>query len=263
MDARRDVTLITGASGGIGADLARIFGRNGHMLVLAARSRDKLEAVADEIAATGATRPVVMAADLEDPVSVEALAAALEAQNFRCAILVNNAGYGIARRFEDIDPAQQIGMVDLNVRTLTALTSRFLPDIIAARGRILNNASVAAFYAGPGLATYYATKAYVLSLGQALHFEMRRHGVTVTTLCPGPTATGFQDRAGLYAPLFSLMKPMDSMRVAQAGYDGLMAGRMVVLPGWSNKLSAFVSSLVPRFLSMHAVAWLQDTRRHK
>ncbi len=263
MDARRDVTLITGASGGIGADLARICGRAGHMLVLVARNAERLEAIADEIAAARTTRPIVVALDLEIPDSVDALAHALAAQNLRCAILVNNAGYGIARRFEEIEPDRQIGMVDLNVRALTALTNRFLPDIIAARGKILNNASVAAYFAGPGLATYYATKAYVLSLGQALHFELRRHGVTVTTLCPGPTATGFQARAGLYAPLFSLMKPMDSVKVAQAAYYGLMAGRMVVLPGWSNKLSAFVSSLVPRFLSMHAVGWLQDTRRHK
>ncbi len=259
----RDIVLITGASGGIGADLARIFARNGHDLVLTARSESRLQSLADEIAATGAARPVIVALDLEIPGGADRLAEALDAKALRCKILVNNAGYGLAGKFAELSGPAQLAMIDLNVRALTEMTARFLPDIIAARGRILNNASIAAFYAGPGMAAYYATKSYVLSLSQALGFELRGAGVTVTALCPGPTDTGFQERAGLYAPVFTMMKPMDCMTVARAGYDGLMAGKAVVLPGWFNKLSAFLSSIVPRSLSMHAIGWLQDTRRHK
>lgn len=260
--APRDVVVVTGASGGIGADLARLFARRGHDLVLVARSADKLQALAAEIADPQKPAPIVLELDLERREAADELVAALHAQNARCSILVNNAGYGLAGKVATLGRAAQIGMVDLNVRALTDITLALLPNIIEARGRILNVASTAAFYAGPGLAVYYATKAFVLSFSEALNFELRGRGVSVTALCPGPTATGFQDRARLDAPLFNMMTPMGSMPVAQAGYDGLMAGRRVVVPGLFNKFAVWMSRIVPRGLSMHATAWLQETRRH-
>ncbi len=261
-DAIRDVVVITGASGGIGADLARIFAREGHAVALVARNGERLRQLVREIAAPGAPEPLVIELDLEPSGSADALAAALRAANVRCSILVNNAGYGLAGKVASLPRAGQTGIVDLNVRSLTDVTLALLPDIVAARGKILNVASVAAFFAGPGMAIYYATKAYVLSFSEALSHELRGHGVTVSALCPGPTTTGFQSRAGLDAPLFTLMKPMDCRPVAEAGYAGLMAGKRVIVPGLFNKLSALISHIVPRSLSMHAVAWLQDVRRH-
>ena len=262
LESLRDAVVVTGASGGIGADLARLFGQRGHDVVLVARSRDRLRALADEIETTGGRRAAIVELDLEKPAAASDLKAALAAQNLRCAILVNNAGYGLAGRVDELPQEAQIGIVDLNVRSLTDVTLTLLPDILAAQGKILNVASTAAFYAGPGMAIYYATKAYVLSFSEALAFELRGRGVAVTALCPGPTATGFQSRARLDGPLFNMMRPMDSMTVARAGYSGLMAGKRVIVPGLFNKAAALISHMVPRGLSMHGVLWLQDRRRH-
>jgi short-subunit dehydrogenase len=261
MTAATDVTLVTGASGGIGADLARIFGRNGHRLVLTARNADAMAALSNEIVAGGGIAPVIVPLDLEEQGAVERLAQALQERSLRCAILVNNAGYGLAADVADAPSGALTGMIDLNIRSLTEATKRFLPDILSARGRILNVASTAAFYPGPGMAVYYASKAYVLSFSEALWFELRPRGVTVTALCPGPTATGFQQRARLDGPLFNMKRPMDSMAVAEEGYRGLMKGRRVVVTGVNNKVLAFVSHLVPNTFSLPAVSWLVGARR--
>jgi len=201
MSAPRRVALVTGASGGIGADLARVFARHGHDLALVARSKEQLEALADEIAATGRPRPLVLAYDLTVPEAVDAIAAQLTAADASVEILVNNAGYGLLGDVADLDPAAQIGIVDLNVRALVALCLRFLPELRAVRGKILNVASVVGFFPGPGMAMYYASKAFVLSFGEALWQEMKPYGCTVTTLCPGVTITGFQQRAGFTSDL--------------------------------------------------------------
>lgn len=254
----RKLALITGASEGIGAELARIMARAGHDLALVARRRDRLEALAAEIASTGRPEPLVIASDLSRPDGVAALTASLDGAAVE--ILVNNAGFGLHGRAQRLDPAAQLEMVDLNIRALTELTLRFLPQIAAARGRILQVASTAAFLPGPNMAVYYASKAYVLSLGQALGEELKGTGATVSVLCPGPTSTGFQSRAGLDAAIFQMLRPMDARAVAEAGYAGMMAGRRVIVPGALNKISRALAGLAPRALLLPLVSRLQESR---
>ena len=259
----RRVGVVTGASGGIGADIARVLARQGHDLALVARRRDKLEALAAEIEAQGRPRPLVIALDLGEKGAAGRLADALAAAGASADILVNNAGFGLAGEVANLDAAEQLAVIDLNIGALVAVTLRLLPELIAWRGRILNVASTAAFLPGPGMAVYYATKAFVLSFSEALAHELRRQGVTVSVLCPGPTATGFVDRAGLdNADLFRRFPPMASMRVAEAGVAGLMAGRRVILPGLMNKLTGWFVPLVPHALVLPVVAHLQAVRRH-
>jgi short-subunit dehydrogenase len=259
----RRVGLVTGASGGIGSDIARVLARRGHDLALVARRRDKLEALADEIETLGRPRPLVIALDLGAPDAAATLADELAGAGASVDILVNNAGFGLAGDVASLDAAEQLAVIDLNVGALVAVTLRLLPDLIACRGRILNVASTAAFLPGPGMAVYYATKAFVLSFSEALTQELRRQGVTVSVLCPGPTATGFVDRAGLdSADLFKRFPQMSSMQVAEAGVAGLMAGRRVILPGLMNKLTGWLVPLVPHALVLPVVAHLQAVRRH-
>ncbi|MDB5644100.1 MAG: hypothetical protein JWN07_3417, partial [Hyphomicrobiales bacterium] len=217
----RQITLITGASDGIGAELARIMARGGHDLALTARRRDRLDALADEIAATGRPRPLVIPCDLSQPGAIDVLESQLAAADARVAFLVNNAGFGLHGRAAALDRAAQLEMIDLNIRALTDLTLRLLPQITQARGGLLQVASTAAFLPGPNMAVYYATKAYVLSFSEALAQEMKAAGVRVCVLCPGPTATGFQTRAGLDAAIFDTMRPMSARAVAEAGFAGL------------------------------------------
>ena len=258
----RPVVLVTGASGGIGADLARIFAREGHDLALVARSGAQLEALADEIAATARQRPLVVPLDLATAGAGAALADALAAAGATPVMLVNNAGFGLAGHAADLDRAGQLEMIDLNIRALTDLALRFLPAITAARGRIMNVASVAAFLPGPGMAVYYATKAYVVSFSQALAQELRADGVSVTALCPGITATGFHARAGLDQTLLSGLPSMTSRAVAEAGYTGLMAGRRLVVPGLFNRVMIAMASLTPRAILLPVMGALQARRRH-
>jgi len=263
MNAHRPVVLITGASGGIGADLARIFAREGHDLALVARSGDRLEALAAEIAATGRARPFVLPLDLAQPQACEALALALDEAGLTPTMLINNAGFGLAGRAAMLERAGQIEMIDLNIRALTELTLRFMPAVIAGRGRIMNVASVAGFLPGPGMAVYYASKAYVVSFSQALSQELEGSGVTVTALCPGVTATDFHARAGLDASLLKNMPSMSSMVVAQAGYDGLMKGRRLVVPGLFNRLTTRLLPFMPNGLLLPVMARMQERRKGK
>ncbi len=242
----RAVALITGASGGIGADLARVFARHGHDLALVARGTDKLEALADEIAAAGRPRPLVIGCDLAERGAADQILAGLAAADARVAILVNNAGYGLLGTVDALDPAGQLGIVDLNVRALLELTLRCLPDLKAARGRVLNVASIASFMPGPGMAVYYASKAFVSAFSRALTEELKASGVVVSVLHPGLTSTGFQARAGFHqAPYISAMPGASPFLVAEAGYRGLMAGRRTIVPGFSNKVGALLLPLVP------------------
>ncbi len=193
----RPVALITGASAGIGAELARVFAVNGHELVLAARRGDRLEALADEIAASGRPRPTVLTVDLEQRDAVARMAAELAARGLEPAIVVNNAGFGLSGAAAALDRAEQLAMIDLNVRALTELSLTFVDSLARHRGGILNVASIAAFLPGPGMAVYYASKAYVLSFTEALHQELTSRGIRVTALCPGPVPTEFQARSGM------------------------------------------------------------------
>src|SRR5580692_1325655 len=230
----KPVTLITGASSGIGAELARAFAAHGHELVLVARRADRLNALADDIAKAGHPRPQVLASDLEQRDAVAKIAAQLQLLELEPNFVVNNAGFGLMGDAATLDRDEQLGMIDLNVRALTELSLTFVDSLSRHRGGLLNVASIAAFLPGPGMAVYYATKAYVLSFTEALHQELRRQGVSVSVLCPGPTATGFVDRAGMDPELFKRFKAMASMPVAEAGVDGMMAGKRVILPGLMN-----------------------------
>jgi short-subunit dehydrogenase len=258
--SRRKVALITGASRGIGAELARVFAAHGHDLALTARDGDQLRALAVELTAAGAPPPIVILADLAAPDGATQVAAALAAADAEVQILVNNAGYGLAGEVGANDPANALGTVDLNIRALLALTLALLPQIRANRGRILNVASIVAFFPGPGMAIYYASKAFVRSFSLALWQEERRHGVGVTMLCPGLTPTGFQARAGLPAVPAPKFAP-DAHGVAAQGYAALMAGRRTVVPGLLNKIATLVLPLLPDAIVLPLVAAAQKRRR--
>ena len=193
------VTLITGASSGIGAELARVFAAHGHELVLVARRERELTDLAEEIAGKGAKRPIVLAVDLAERDAVARIVAELKSRDREPAYLINNAGFGLAGPSTVLDRGEQLAMIDVNVRALTELTLTFVESVARHRGGILNVASIVSFMPGPGMAVYYASKAFVLSFSEALHSELSRRGVRVTALCPGPVATGFQSRAGIRA----------------------------------------------------------------
>jgi short-subunit dehydrogenase len=246
----RETALVTGASGGIGEDLARLIAAGGRNVVLLARSVDKLQALAGQLSTAHGVEAAVVAADLSDRDATAQIVRTLAARGVTIDMLVNNAGFGTAGAFASGDPDEQLGMVQVNVAALTALTRAFLPGMLERRrGRILNVASTAAFQPGPFMAVYYASKAYVLSLSEALAEEVAGSGVTVTCLCPGPTRTGFQDRAQLHKTrLFNLGLVMRSADVAQAGYDGMLAGRRLVTTGLMNKIVAQSVRISPRAL---------------
>ncbi len=248
MTEMRPCAVITGASDGIGAELARVFAANGHELALVARRKEKLDALADEIAAAGGKRPAVITLDLAAPEAVDALARDLAAAGLTVRYLVNNAGFGLMGAALELDRAEQLGMIDLNIRALTALTLRFLPEIVAQKGGLLNVASVASYMPGPGLAIYYASKAYVRSFTEALREETKGAGIKVSCLCPGPVQTGFQARAGMtFEGLMSAMNVaiVPAADVARQGYDGLMAGKRVVVPGLVSKLMVWGANVTP------------------
>jgi uncharacterized protein len=240
------VTLITGASSGIGAELARVFAARGHELVLVARREAELAALADQIAEGGRSRPTVLPVDLGRRDAVPRIAAELSARGFEPENIVNNAGFGLAGPAAGLDRNEQLAMIDLNVRALTELSLTFVDSLARHRGGILNVASIAAFLPGPGMAVYYATKAFVLSFSEALHAELSSRGVRITALCPGPVPTGFQARAGLRASggwerLFSL----SARRVAERGYKGFVRGKRVVVAGLGNRIAVFFMRLAP------------------
>lgn len=240
------VTLITGASAGIGAELARVFARHGHALLLVARREDKLNGLADEIAGQGAPRPHVLGCDVGAADAAERISAALAEKGLEPQYVVNNAGFGLLGRAAALPRGEQLAMIDLNVRALTDLSLAFVGALERQRGGILNVASVAGFLPGPGMAVYYASKAYVLSFSEALHCELAPRGVRVTALCPGPVPTEFQARAGVKGGGEASSWAMPAQQVAEEGYAGLMAGRRVVVPGSVNKTIAVLSRLLPR-----------------
>lgn len=252
----KPVTLITGASSGMGAELARVFAAHGHELVLVARREAELAALADAIAATGAPRPTVLVADLGRREAVATIAGELNARGLDVANLVNNAGFGLAGASAALSRDDQLAMIDLNVRALTDLSLTFADSLARHRGGILNVASIAAFLPGPGMAVYYASKAFVLSFSEALYAELKPRGVRVTALCPGPVATGFQARAGLQVGGIGEGGPLalPARRVAEIGYDGLVRGKRVVVAGLGNRLAVFFMGLMPHGLLLPIVA---------
>ena len=236
------IALITGASAGLGAEFARQLARRGKQLVLVARRKDRLDALAAEI---GNARAV--GEDLSLPGTVDRLMADLAAHGEHVETLVNNAGFGLAGKFAALDGARQRAMIDLNVGVLTDLTHAVLPGMVERkRGGILNVASTAAFQPGPGMAVYFVTKAYVLSFTEALHEELRGSGVRVTALCPGPTATEFGSVAGFGKDGAFAKYSVDAASVVAAGLAALDKGKAIAIPGLLNKFSAQGHRLLPR-----------------
>ena len=236
------IALVTGASAGLGTEFARQLSARGHRLVLAARRKNRLDELAGEL---GNARAVAI--DLSEADSAERLMADVAAAGEVVEILVNNAGFGLIGRFAELDAARQRQMVDLNVGALTDLCRAVAPGMVQRRsGGILNVASTAAFQPGPKMAVYFATKAFVLSLSEALHEELKPHGVNVTCLCPGPTRTEFGEVAGFGGNALYDRVVMQAPEVVKAGLDGLERNYAVVVPGVVNKVVAASTRFVPR-----------------
>jgi uncharacterized protein len=243
---KRPVALITGASSGLGVAFARLFARDGQELVLIARRESKLNTLADEIAASGKPRPHVIAIDLALRGACDEVAAKLDALGLEPQYVVNSAGFGLAGAAGKLGIAAQAEMVDLNMRTLTDFSLRWVDALARHRGAILNVASIAAFLPGPHIAVYHASKAYVLSLGEALAHELKDRGVRVTTLCPGPVPTEWQIRAGMDIRNFPKALVVSAERVAAEGYAALMTGKPVVIPGFANRILCAIPRFLPR-----------------
>jgi short-subunit dehydrogenase len=242
--------LITGASSGIGYELAKLFDKGHHNLVLVARSADRLTRVADELENQFGISAKAIPLDLTAGPAPQFLFDQLQREGVAVDILVNNAGYGVFGEFATIPLEDELGQIQLNVAALTHLTKLFVgPMLERHSGRILNVASTAGFQPGPLMTVYYATKAYVISFSEALANELKGSGVTVTCLCPGVTDTGFQERAGTQKTLlFKALRPMDAKAVARDGYRGLMAGKTLVISGFRNWLLAESLRISPRKL---------------
>jgi len=242
--------LITGASGGIGYELAKLFAGDHYDLVLVARSAGKLTEFADELQREFGISATAVPLDLTDASAPQSLFDQMQREGIAVDILVNNAGYGVLGEFTKVSLGDSLGQIQLNITALTHLTRLFLGPMIERRsGKILNVASTAGFQPGPLMSVYYATKAYVISFSEALANELGGTGVTSTCLCPGATDTGFQGRAGLENTLlFKKLRPMHASTVARDGYRGLMAGKPMVISGFRNWLLAESVRFSPRRL---------------
>jgi short-subunit dehydrogenase len=239
------ITLVTGASSGIGTALAGVFAEHGHQLVITARRKAHLEDVASAIVAAGHKEPIVIPADLGARGGATRLASTLERRNLAPAYVVNNAGFGLYGPAADLDIDAQLAMIDLNCRALTDLSLRFTDSLARHKGGILNVASIAGFLTGETMALYFACKAYVVSFSLALQREMAPRQVKVSALCPGPVKTPFFDRAGFGHRAFPSVMYQSADFVARAGYDGLMRGKPVIVPGLVNKTVVLLDRFWP------------------
>ena len=254
--------LITGASGGIGYELAKLFARDHHNLVLVARSGDKLAQVAAELRAQNVTvRTIVL--DLASPPAPKFLFDQMQTEGIAIDVLINNAGFGAFGEFAQMSNEEIFGQIQLNITALTELTRLFLPPMLARHsGRIMNVASTAGFQPGPLMAVYYATKAYVISLSEALANEVRKSGVTVTCFCPGATHTGFAKRAGNdKSRLFQQLGAMNVEKVALDGYRAIMEGRTLAISGAHNWLVAQSTRFAPRKVVTAISRWISEPTR--
>lgn len=254
-------TVVTGASSGIGAEMARVFSGIGHNLVLVARRRGKLEKLAEELRQRDGGIVEVIEVDLSKQKAPKALFDAISEKGIEVHTLVNNAGYGLGGTFVDLPLDDQLDMMNVNMTALTKLCHLFLPGMIArGEGGIINVSSLAGFLAGPNMAVYYASKAYILSLSEGLHEEVKKHGVTVTALCPGPTDSEFSDRAGVSDTKLFKRRTMTAEAVARIGVEGYRAGHAIVVPGAMQRLAAQIARLSPRFATRRVAASLNKKR---
>ncbi|MFC3691860.1 SDR family NAD(P)-dependent oxidoreductase [Chenggangzhangella methanolivorans] len=253
--------LITGASSGIGVELARLFAANGDKIILTARRADRLKALAKEFWDKHAIEAAVAPADLAKPDGAKELAIAIGRKGLVVDVLVNNAGFGLRGDFAKLPLDRQLAMVQVNVTAPTALAGLFLPGMLArGKGGILNVASLAAFQAGPEMAVYYASKAYLLSLSEALHEEAKSKNVTVTALCPGPVPTEFGEVAKMGDAALFKTGVVSAEDVAKAGFEGFQAGEAIVIPGALPKLGAFGTRFIPRGVSRRLAHELQRVK---
>ncbi len=262
MTSQATMALVTGATTGIGYEFCRLLGGEGYHLIIVARDSQRLEQRKEELERRFAITVHPIALDLSRPEAVDVLLAQIGSDVSRIEILINNAGFGKRGAFWEMDPLFQVQMIQVNVTALADLTRRLLPFMLKqGKGWILNVASTAAFSPGPYMAVYYATKAFVVSFSEALYEELKGTGITVSALCPGPTRTEFQHRAGLDSEKpFPLLPMMSAEAVARAGYRGLIRGRRIIIPGWLNKISVFSTRLLPREVTSRMIKWAQAKR---
>lgn len=246
---RKKWALITGASSGLGVDFAHELAAEGHNLVLVARRADRMHTLATELEATHPIRTKVLAMDLSAPKASAELKRQLDAEKIEIDVLINNAGFGVFGEFHEASLQKTSNMLQLNITSLTELTHLFAADMVQrGRGKIMLVASVVAYQASPNYAAYGASKAYVLSLGEALHEELKPHGITVTVLSPGATATEFFDISGQPSSAMKRSFMMPSRPVVKTGLAAMQRGRASVVSGWKNKLMTLCTRLVPRIL---------------
>jgi short-subunit dehydrogenase len=254
------VALVTGSSAGIGCEIARVLGARGYDLILTARRVKALEDLAAELASSFGVTAYVLPIDLAEPTGPSQLAAEVAARGIELDVLVNNAGFGDVGAFADADLAKLLAMVQVNVVAVTELTRLVLTSMRRrARGKILNVGSTAGFQPGPMMAVYYATKAYLNSLSQALANELAGTGISVTVLCPGPTESEFAAVSGMASTrLVKSRRMMTSRSVAEAGVRAMLRGQPVVIPGLENKLMVFGERFLPRSWVVQIVRWLNE-----
>ncbi len=254
--------LITGGSSGIGFALAEVFARNGHNLVIVSRNNDRLLKAADFLHRQYGVSCDWIVSDLSQPGSAYALYRDIKERQLTIDILVNNAGFGTWGRYWEIEPERSEQEMYLNMVSLAMLTKYFVTEmVLRGSGKILNVASTAAFQPGPLLSVYYATKSFVLSFSEALARELRNTGVTVTTLCPGPTATEFQSHAGLTkVPLFKNMFLMEAAPVAEKAYEAVEKGKRRVIPGINNIILSWIVRFLPKRFILSTVLYLHRKR---
>jgi short-subunit dehydrogenase len=253
---KNQTILITGASTGIGYELAKLCAHDKYSLVLVARNEEKLIQVADELKEKYNVSVTILAKDLSLPHAPEEIFHELKNKDISIDILVNNAGVGVYGNFSETDLHKEIKMIDLNISSLVKMTKLFLPQMeIKRHGKILNVASLAGFMPGPGMSVYYASKAFVLSFSEALNEELKGSGISVTALCPGPTKTEFEKNADF--SFSHALHLMDAKIVAQVGYKALMKGKAVVIPGFRNNIVPFLVRISPRSLVRHVTGRMQ------
>lgn len=246
----RSCVLITGATAGIGYELAKLYANDGRNLILIARDEEKLEKVKEKLSAIYNINVYSIALDLSSDNFCEKVLDFVDKKNLSVDILINNAGVGSFGYLNEIEMEKELKLIDVNIRALTELTKAFLPNMIEhGYGGIMNVASTAAFCAGPKMAIYYASKAYVLNFTEAIYEELKGKGIKVSCLCPGPVATSFQDKAGIKKKQYAKKSLMTSKSVAEVAYKSFNNGKLIIIPGFKNKLIVAVNKFIPRSLS--------------